>query len=139
MLRSAMSRAAVAVILGMIGIGAMPGCIIVAVDDDGESRWDHSKSHRIGVRLAEVPGSTASQLGVERSRVCLITDVEGGSPADRAGLRKYDVVTGIDGRDGADEDDLREAIRSKGGGVPITLTVRRGGQPVEVTVVPEAR
>jgi S1-C subfamily serine protease len=138
MIRAGVSRAAVLLSV-VLAAGSMPGCIIVSVDDDGGSRWERSKTHRIGVSLADVPGSTASQLGVERSRVCLISDVEGGSPADRAGLRKYDVVTRIDGRDGADDDDLRDAIRSKNAGETLTLTVMRGGKTVDVVVVPEVK
>lgn len=126
----------IAIVGAAFGVGAavMPGCIVVAVNRPVEYS---SPSPRIGVSIAAVPESTASQLGIDRDRTCLITDVYGGSPADRAGLRQFDIVTHIEGCDNADDSALRSAIRSHKHGEPLNIEILRGGKPVQICVTPE--
>lgn len=124
--------------IAVVGLGCatLPGCIVVAVNRPAAYS---SPSPRIGVSIGDVPESTASQLGVDCGRVCLITEVYGGSPADRAGLRPFDVISKIEGRDSADQDDLRSAIRTRKPGETLTLDILRGGKPMQVCVTPEPR
>ena len=56
------------------------------------------------------------------------------SPAAKAGLQKYDVVTAIDGRDYATVAALREAVKARKAGETINLTVVRAGQKHEIPV-----
>lgn len=91
----------------------------------------------MGVELTDVSAATASQAGVDRSRACIITKVYSNCGAERAGLQKHDIVTGIDGRDYATESSLREAIRSRASGEQIRLTVVRGGKAQEIVVTVE--
>lgn len=124
--------------IAMVGLGCatLPGCIVVAVNRPAAYS---SPSPRIGVSIAEVPESTASQLGVDCGRVSMITEVYGGSPADRAGLRQFDVITKIEGRDSADQDELRSSIRTRKPGETLTLDILRGGKPMQICVAPEPR
>lgn len=60
-----------------------------------------------------------------------------GSPAAQAGLRPGDIIESIDGHPIASVEDLREATRTRLG-QEITLTVRRAGRAVTVTLTPRA-
>jgi S1-C subfamily serine protease len=122
------------------GVLSAAGCVIV-VDHDGEphsySEWNSSP--RIGVQLADVSHATAAQAGAQAARSCVITHVYPDSPAERAGLQQYDVVTAIDGNDYATEGALTSAIRGRQPGDTITLTIVRAGQKQDVQVVVEER
>ncbi|WP_432491600.1 trypsin-like peptidase domain-containing protein [Kineococcus gypseus] len=64
--------------------------------------------------------------------------VESGGPADRAGLRPGDVVLAVDGRPVTEAAELIVDIRARQPGDTVTLTVRRGGQDLQVPVTLEA-
>jgi regulator of sigma E protease len=61
--------------------------------------------------------------------------VEPGSPAERAGIRKGDVVTALNGQTVKDWEELSSGIK-KSGGSAITLQLRRDNQDVTLTVQP---
>jgi putative serine protease PepD len=63
-----------------------------------------------------------------------IQDVEKGSPADKAGLKKGDVVTALDDRFVSDSPTLIVAIRTHVPGDQVKLTVERNGEKREITV-----
>jgi len=117
----------------------LSGCVIVAVDGDiGESALsssDRHGSHAIGVVLADVAPATAAQAGVDRSRACVVTEVWSNSAAERAGLKKYDVITHIDGKDWATVGAVRDAIRGRRAGESVQFSIARAGQRSEVAVV----
>lgn len=127
-------------------VGALAGgCVIVVSDGDGAgtSRSIASRRDRprIGVYTAEPGNTLAAQLNINRKKTTVLTGVISGSPADRAGLQKYDIITSIDGGEDADPDDLRRAVRAKSYGDVMTFDIIRSGQPMSVTVVldPPAR
>jgi len=64
-----------------------------------------------------------------------ISEVTPGGPADAAGLRSGDVITGLQGRETSDSTELVVAIRSYAPGESVTLTFERGGQSRTVTLV----
>lgn len=128
-----------ACVAGLVCGAILGGCVVVVHDSDGDWDWDessHSKP-RMGVHLAEPGRALSEQLKIDRHETTVITDVVSGSPADRAGLQKYDVVTRIDGDTDADSSDLRRAIRSSNYGDTIILTIIREGQTIDVPVVLE--
>jgi len=63
-----------------------------------------------------------------------IQDVEKGSPAEKAGLKKGDVVTALDGRFVNDSPTLIVAIRTHQAGDKVELTVDRNGDEKKITV-----
>ncbi len=52
---------------------------------------------RIGVTIQEVDQQLADSFGLDRPHGALVSGVENGSPADRAGVQPGDVITGLDG------------------------------------------
>lgn len=88
----------------------------------------------LGVALRAVDAEMQKALGLGSTTGAIVEDVTAGSPAERAGLRPYDVITAIDGRQ-VDSDDA--TIRLVSRGVPgQTTRVRywRDGRGHEVTL-----
>jgi S1-C subfamily serine protease len=68
----------------------------------------------------------------------LVTHVDEGSPAEKAGLKAGDVVLGIDGKDLRDAGDLRRRV-SSAENADVRLQVQRDGKPIEITVTLRSR
>jgi len=81
----------------------------------------------IGVVLTSVTPPLASALGLGRARGALVQDVSPGTPAERAGLRPYDVVTAIDARPVGNDDELIRAVAARVPGTLAELDVVRDG------------
>ena len=56
------------------------------------------------------------------------------SPAERAGLRRGDVVIAVDGEPVASEKELRSVILARGAGAVLTIRVERGTKTVDIQV-----
>ena len=61
------------------------------------------------------------------------------SPADKAGLKRGDVVKSIDGTAVSDMESLRDALKDKKAGDKVVLSITRDGDAQDVTVTLEAR
>lgn len=90
----------------------------------------------IGVSTERLSAQLADYFGVAHG--VLISTVEPGSPAERAGLKAGDVVTEADGEPVKDAGDLSRAINKRDEG-EVTLTVVRDKQRRTVRVAPERR
>ncbi|MFC5380662.1 S1C family serine protease [Aquipuribacter nitratireducens] len=80
-----------------------------------------------GVRIVQEEDATGDQ-----------PPVTPGGPADQAGLRAGDVILAFEGRPVTESDELVVAIRAQQPGDEVTLTVRRGEDVFDVTVVLDA-
>lgn len=54
---------------------------------------------RIGVAIQEVNAQLADSFGLDRPRGALVSSVEPGGPADKAGVKAGDVILKVDGKD----------------------------------------
>lgn len=90
----------------------------------------------IGVRLTPVPDSLSAHLG--RTGL-MVANVVSGSPADTAGVERYDVVTSFNGTPVAAMQDLVGAIAQLGAGAAGDMTVIRGGKERTLRITPEQR
>ena len=66
----------------------------------------------------------------------VVVAVQPGGPAERAGLRRGDVIVAVAGRPVATPAAVVQAVEAAGVGNPLTLTLQRGGQQVSLAVVP---
>jgi hypothetical protein len=94
---------------------------------------------RIGVWLEPVDPALAAHTGIDSDHAILVTNVNDGGPADRAGMRRYDIVTRVAGEKVDEIGDVRHALEEMEEGDHLVLTVRRGGQTTELDIVPELR
>jgi beta-lactamase regulating signal transducer with metallopeptidase domain len=89
----------------------------------------------IGLHYDPVSEVLASQLGRSSEGMIVITKVIEGSPAERVGLQRFDVLAGVDGR-GATRKQLEAAGRRLAQGESIELEVIRGGQATTFVIGP---
>lgn len=80
----------------------------------------------LGVRLYTVDAFVAAANGLSVNQGALVTDVVPGSPAEAAQLKKGDVVTGFQGKETVNADDLIEAIHDSQIGQKVEITFVRG-------------
>jgi len=90
------------------------------------------------IRLESVTAYEIGYAGIYPVMRALVTEVERGSPADRAGLRPGDRVLEVEGRP-VNHPEMATRIFRKSAGVPVRLDLERDGGRAEVTVVPEER
>lgn len=88
----------------------------------------------IGATLMTMTPDIADKLGVSGTTGSLVRDVVFGSPAYKADLRAYDVITGMDGTSYKDNESLIAAIQKKNVGDKVKLNVIRNGQKIDLTV-----
>ncbi len=93
-------------------------------------------TRRIGVATNALGKQLADYFGVTHG--VLVSSVEGGSPAEKAGLKAGDIVTEADGQKVEDADDLTRTLSAKEEG-EVTLTVVRDRKSRTVRVTPERR
>jgi putative serine protease PepD len=75
----------------------------------------------LGIRIEDTTGGAR------------VTQVVSGSPADKAGLQKGDVITAFDGRTITSADVLTASVFNAKSGQSVTITVRRGGSTKHLT------
>jgi putative serine protease PepD len=89
----------------------------------------------MGVSVQPIDSVLAGQLGLTTDTGVLIGLVDPGSPADRAGLKRGDVIESVGGRQVSTVEDLFGAIREHSIGETVTVEVIRSGVPKSLQVV----
>lgn len=91
----------------------------------------------LGVTMnPEISEAMARKLGLPDTSGVLVTSVQPGSGADKAGIKPMDVITEFNGEKVSDYSDLPSRVAPLPPGTKVTLTVIRDGKPrkVEVTL-----
>jgi serine protease Do/serine protease DegQ len=123
---------------GNVGIGfAVPSAMARAVMEQ-IVRYGEVRRGRLGIEMADVTPEVQRRLRLPSLDGALISDVENGSPAEKAGLREGDVVTALNGRPVRGWSDLRARLGLTPVGDEIELTVvREGGtQRIRARIAP---
>jgi serine protease Do len=88
----------------------------------------------IGVTLTDVTPALQRALGLTVSSGAVVQDVSPSSPAERAGLRPYDVIVDVDGHAVSSNEQLIRDIASRQPGTAATLAVVRDGRRQSLAV-----
>ncbi|MEM9725182.1 MAG: Do family serine endopeptidase [Pseudomonadota bacterium] len=88
----------------------------------------------ISVSIQPVTEEIADSLGLPSDEGALVADVTPGGPADRAGVRAGDVITGFAGAAVGEVRDLTRAVAATPPGAERELTVFRRGEAIDLTV-----
>jgi serine protease Do len=96
---------------------------------------DNGKVQRgmLGVTIQPVTSDIARSLGLEHARGALVNNVEAGSPAEKSGVRRGDVITAINGETIKDGNSLRNEVSQLLPGSSVKLTIVRDGKEQQVT------
>ena len=82
----------------------------------------------VGLVLTDITPDLQRSLNLSVSRGALVQDVSGDSPAERAGLKPYDVILGVDGRSIFTNDELIRDISGRQPGTVARLDLLRDGR-----------
>lgn len=88
----------------------------------------------IGVALRDLDADLRESLGLATSRGAFVQDVSKGSPAERAGIRPYDVIVAIGDAPVTSDDELIRSISAQPPGTTTVLTVLRDGRQERLSV-----
>jgi len=81
-----------------------------------------------GVGLREIDSDLQRALQLPINRGAIVQDVTPGSPADRIGLRPYDVILSFDGKEVVSDDELSRTIAARAPGSAVDFQVLRDGR-----------
>ena len=88
----------------------------------------------LGVSIDPVGEADAERFELPEVAGALIQNVTRNTPAERAGLEDYDVITALDGEKVLTVNDLQHKIALKAPGDRVSITLYRDGQPRDITV-----
>jgi serine protease Do len=90
---------------------------------------------KMGVTVQGVTSDLAQSLGLKDVRGALVSGVEGGSPASKAGIERGDVILTFNGEPVSDSNSLRNRVAGSQPGSNATVTLLRNGREVTTQVV----
>src|SRR5687768_9023243 len=119
---------------GNIGIGfAIPSNMAKAVMDQ-LLKTGKVRRGMMGVTIQPIDSDLASSLSLPAARGAIITSVQPGGPAERAGIQRGDVVTSINNQPVVDHNSLRNQIAGLAPGSTANVTVVRNGREQNLQV-----
>jgi len=121
---------------GYMGLSfAIPIDLAMKVKDD-LVKYGKVSHGRIGVSIQEVNQALADSFGLDSPRGALVSSVEPGSPADKAGLETGDVILSMDGQPISRIGDLTARVAARKPGEQASLGLWRKGaeRSVEITI-----
>jgi Do/DeqQ family serine protease len=120
---------------GNIGIGfAIPVNMAHSVMDQ-LIKYGSVKRGLLGVSMYTVTPDIAQSLGLANAQGALVSQVVGGSPAEKAGIHTGDVITSVNGQPVKSNGELRNAIGLMRVGDKVEIGLLRESKPLHVTAV----
>jgi serine protease Do len=119
---------------GSEGIGfAIPSNIAVHI---ARSLMETGKVERgwLGITLQDISFDKMKSLKLGSSKGAYVVDVVKGGPADKAGIKKDDVILSYEGKGITDSGDLRNLVAGTGIGKEVKLGVLRDGRKLSIAL-----
>jgi serine protease Do len=88
---------------------------------------------QLGVQIQPLSRDAAQALGLPEARGALVARVEPGSPAERAGILRQDVIRSINGQPIYESSDLPPIVGAMAPGTKVTMELVRDGKSRTVT------
>ena len=117
---------------GSIGIGfAIPSNMARTISDT-LVKTGKVRRGQLGITVVKLNSEPAKELGIKETKGVGVAQVQPGSAADRAGLRKGDVITSFNGVEMTDPNVFRNLVASTAPGTDVSLTVIRDGREQQI-------
>ncbi|MFL5758227.1 MAG: S1C family serine protease [Thermomicrobiales bacterium] len=125
---------------GVIGINTMvAGQLSLAIPSQAVETFVAGKAIGVGRAFLGIIGVPVQLKRPEQDVGFLLTEVEEGGPADRAGLFTGDIITAIGDATVIDQESVPATVLRLVPGDAVTMHVLRGGEPRSFVVVPTER
>ncbi len=86
----------------------------------------------LGINIQNISSEIAERLELKDTKGVLVSNVQSGSAADKAGVKRRDVITSINGESVEDGNALRNKVAGTQPGTEITLKIVRDGEEQEL-------
>jgi Do/DeqQ family serine protease len=117
---------------GSIGIGfAIPSNMARTITDT-LVKTGKVRRGQLGITVVKLNAESAKELGIKETKGIGVAQVQPGSAADRAGLRKGDVITSFNGVEMTDPNVFRNLVAGTAPGTDVTLTIIRDGREQQI-------
>ena len=119
---------------GYMGIGlAIPINMAKAIADQLIKTGKVQRGYA-GISMQDVPADMAEFFKLDNTNGAIVTSVTPDSPADKAGLKKDDVVIQIDNKKIIDTQDVKNIIGFTTPGTDVDITIMRNGKEKKLTM-----
>ena len=88
----------------------------------------------LGVMIQDLTPELAKWFNVEQGRGVLVTEVKAGTPADKGGLKRDDIIVQMDGKPVTDGGTFRSHVSTTLPGKDLELSILRAGQPTTLHI-----
>ena len=120
---------------GSIGIGfAIPSNMARSVIDQLLKTGRVARG-QLGVIIQDVTAGNAAALKAKETRGAVVANVQPNSAAEKAGIKRYDIITALNGEPVDDGNTLRNHVASTPPGSEVNLTINRDGKEMQVKAV----
>lgn len=89
----------------------------------------------VGMQPVTIPDTLVSKLGLSGSGGLVIVSVQGGGPAEQAGLMVGDILVALEGQPISDTDHVQAMLDPERVGKTVSARLVRGGEPAEVAII----
>jgi serine protease Do len=89
----------------------------------------------LGVTIQELTPEISQKFGIGKTKGALVSDVAKGSPAEKAGIMRGDVIIEFNGKEVKDVSVLRNMVAQSKVGTEITMKILRSGKEYTVKAV----
>ncbi|WP_232379779.1 Do family serine endopeptidase [Polyangium fumosum] len=93
----------------------------------------HVERGKLGVLFQPLTADLGKAFGMDTPKGALVSDLEPGGAAARAGIKPGDIVVAVNGTPIHHAEDLPRKVARHAPGTTIKVSLLRGGKPVEVT------
>ncbi len=120
---------------GSMGLSfAIPIDVATQVVDQLRTKGSVTRG-RIGVTIQEVTSELAESFGLSKPNGALVSSVEKGEPADKAGIETSDVILKFDGKPVTNSYDLPRLVAAARPGSKVVVDLWHKGAAKQVTVI----
>jgi serine protease Do len=120
---------------GNVGIGfAIPINMAKSVMNELITKGKVTRGY-IGIVLQNVDEDLAKALKLKSAQGVLVGDVTPGSPGDKAGIKRGDVIIKFEGKKIESSEELRNLVAEREPGTSVAISLLRDGKETDVTVV----
>lgn len=99
---------------------------------------EQKSEYFIGVQIGALDDILRGHLGLKEGQGVLVEDAIAGSPAEKAGVKKHDIILELGGKPVGSPEALTAQVQA-GRDAPTALQVLRAGKPLTVPVTPGIR
>jgi Do/DeqQ family serine protease len=118
---------------GSIGIGFSIPSNMARTITDTLVKTGRVRRAQLGVVVVKTNSDPAKALGIKETRGVVVAQVQPGGAAERAGLKKGDVITALNGVEVSEPNVFRNQVASTAPGTDVTLTILRDGHEQRVS------